>query len=114
MSRYSKQHYDDVAHIFAQYPRGLHDGVVKDFADLFAADNPSSDYCGYCGTDGATSVACPGRSLALGHSLVQHKGFDREQFLSACGLATEPTCPLCGNPCSDVGVHQTCVDKGDY
>ena len=86
-TRYQKRHYEDVARLLQGPPATQ--GIIHDFADLFAADNPDSYQCGYCGTDGATSVACPGRSLALGHSLVHHKGFDRERFLEAYGLGSE-------------------------
>ena len=124
MSKYTKQHYEDVARILRADRmeariRPEDDAlanVMADFADLFAADNPpNSAYCGYCGTDGATSVACPGRSLALGHSLVQHKGFDRARFLAACGLAPEHTCPLCERSSPDLvvidEVHPECADR---
>ena len=93
MSRYQKQHYEDVARILtnagrredisggaraAQETIGL---LRTDFADLFAADNPA--HCLKCGvTEAATALSCDARGG-------KHKfayGFDRERFLKACGL----------------------------
>ncbi len=87
MSRYTKEHYEDVAHIFAQYSRGLHNGVVKDFADLFAADNPKR--CTFHGEhDTGYSEDC------------KVTGFNRERFLAACGLESTQPDPRC-----EVGSH---------
>ncbi len=105
VSRYSQEHYEDVARIFAQYPRGLHDGVVKDFADLFAADSPPSSRCWNCGdSKDALEHICtrPNEGHRFG-------GFDRDPFLTACGL--EPTCPLCSCPSENGDVHLTCADQ---
>ena len=73
MSRYSKEHYEDVARILSaefatQKPANLHGPIrnlIYDFADLFAADNPPACIEGQCPS---------------------HGGFDREQFLAACRL----------------------------
>ena len=103
--RYRQEHYEDVAQV-------LKDHILKrdsnirtrtsvgrtitciafDFANLFAADNPSASYCGYCGVDGSktSSLLCLERGLDRMHSYVGHEGFNREKFLTACGLATEP------------------------
>ncbi len=107
-TRYQSEHYEDVIRIMKPYMelRSEPDhflvtersavtagarAVVLDFADLFAADDPPSVYCGYCGTtEGNPSpILCPERGLDKVHSFVYHKGFDREQFLAACGLEEE-------------------------
>jgi len=52
------------------------DGMVSAFADLFAADNPKR--CTFHGDHNTGySVDC------------EITGFDREQFLAACGLESE-------------------------
>ena len=99
MSKYQEQHYKDVAHIIKDsWPEAMPEDVNEvilfslsnRFADLFAADNPNSVSCGYCGaTEGDDTVLCPERGLDRTHSFVYHKGFDRERFLKACGLQAE-------------------------
>ena len=99
MSRYTKEHYEDVALVLSEkriYFSHLYndsqaivaeqvvDRIAHSLADLFATDNP--DYCGYCGvpSDTVTSL-CPERAtMKLNHAFIG--GFDREQFLAACGL----------------------------
>jgi len=101
-SRYSKRHYEDVARLINEsWPVEAADreaeevvlfSLVSRFADLFAADNPPS------GKD------------CLCHEC---RGFDRERFLTACGLETKgpyADCPLCGKPTADGHAHQECAD----
>ncbi len=88
MSRYTKEHYEDVAAILLPHcPGNSQIGqIVKDFADLFAADNPPK--CIHCGRSGAEAVGlCLGPQDYLNHEVAG--GFNCEQFLTACGL--EPT-----------------------
>ncbi len=88
-TRYQEKHYEDVAYIFAT--RGMPDIVraqlTGDFADLFAADNPKCCiHCGY--VKGATEICDPaGGPLRDEHTF--EYGFDRDQFLTACGLESE-------------------------
>ena len=98
MSRYTKQHYEDVARTLkeqATYYSGIvNDGqaivagvvlgrTIEDFADLFAADNPPAcQVCGYTGTTGTGSPFCC--QSMQGHNF--KGGFDGKQFLEACGL----------------------------
>ena len=98
MSRYTKEHYEDVARLIkGSWPieaegREAEEVVlfnlINKFADLFAEDDPPSVYCGYCGTtEGNPSpILCPERGLDKVHSFIYHKGFNRKQFLEACGL----------------------------
>jgi hypothetical protein len=97
-TRYQKQHYEDVAEIIkAELARRRERGspsfgkaltlptpLVDDFADLFAADNPPSTRCWHCGASEGTMPPC--RYPAQEHN---YGGFDREQFLAACGLESE-------------------------
>lgn len=96
MSRNTKEHYEDVARLLRR--KGI-DGIgereptrhriIYAFADLFAADNPA---CAF--------LDC-----------TMHQGFDREQFLAACGLEPKTTtCPLCSCPSEDGDVHPSCAD----
>ncbi len=95
MSRYTKQHYEDVARLIREsWPEAMPEDVnevilfslANKFADLFAADNPD-------------------------RPAYEYKGFDRERFLAACGLEPETsTCPLCGKPSPDGWVHKDCAD----
>jgi hypothetical protein len=112
VSRYSKQHYEDVARILAEEqhfqetsgrPEGLSAaGAVINlkhtFADLFAADNPKR--CSFHGEhDTGYSEDC------------KITGFDREQFLAACGLEPVPEiCPLCNKPSKNGEVHLDCAN----
>ncbi len=75
-TRYQKRHYEDVAQLLKDHT-AFAEPAVQDvalaFADLFAADNPLTcsipdGHKGECNVEG---------------------GFDREQFLAACGLESE-------------------------
>ncbi len=60
--------------------------IARDFADLFAADNPPT--CTKCGVLCATQQAanyCADDAFE-GENHKWAGGFDREQFLAACGL----------------------------
>lgn len=92
MSRYGREHYEEIA-LLLQRERTEWVGqlrlpverLMQAFADLFAADNPDSVYCGYCGTKEDTTAPCD-PNVNREHSFVYHKGFDRDKFLKACGL----------------------------
>ncbi len=105
-TRYQKKHYEDVARLLAFHwakvagdspvPRGsraraIMGVVLQDFADLFAADNPQQ--CVYCLTLGPKPAgeACPQRGIAPADANTYHSfmGFNRKQFLTACGLEEE-------------------------
>ena len=108
MSRYTKEHYEDVARILSQR-RAPDPGeglgrirntaltdVANDFADLFAAD---PRYCIHCGDEASTTAVCP-----LHDEHLFEGGFDRARFLAACGLEAERDtgwpdgeCPTCGH-----------------
>ena len=109
MSRYTKQHYEDVARILFEHSGYTTAMVVTDdithaFADLFAADNPPNSRCWNCGDDKGTTSICTRPNE--GHN---YGGFDRDQFLKACGL--EPAvCPLCDKPSPDGEVHLDCAN----
>lgn len=82
--RYSKRCYEDVARILSRDARTVEivtEDIARDFADLFAADNPTQ-CTGDCGEhEGATRFCeVPG----MEHDF--QDGFDREWFLKACGL----------------------------
>ncbi len=88
--RYKQEHYEDVARLLvARMPKdnvqmlvqGL-DKVALDFADLFAADNPPA-----CIDCGAHRGEADPEGECLRHLFAG--AFDREKFLTACGLATE-------------------------
>ena len=95
MSRYGKQHYEDVARILAeekhfQETSGRPEGMIAagtvinlkhTFADLFAADNPPSTHCWRCGSNRNVVTICirPNEEHHYG-------GFNRADFLEACGL----------------------------
>lgn len=97
-TRYQKQHYEEQAKLLRDYvtsggcgadepkdPKGSR--IINSFADLFAADNPP--YCGCCQAEHpregevctAAEYGTPGDHNFL--------GFDRAQFLAACGLESE-------------------------
>ncbi len=84
MSRYTKQHYEDVAKLLSDSSGyiGTADAVVtsliNDFADLFAADNPP--FCRNC--DIPHSVHYVQREGLHEYT----GGFNRKPFLEACGL----------------------------
>ncbi len=91
-SRYTKQHYEDVATILREAKRIETDigrlipseGYADEFADLFAIDNPLR--CIICGDVGTRFCEVPG----MEHTF--EDGFDREGFFAACGLETAQ-CP---------------------
>ncbi len=75
-TRYQTEHYEDVAAILKFHCGQVSIVVVGDFADLFAADNPKR--CTFHGDHN------------IGYSKdCKITGFDREQFLAACGLESE-------------------------
>ncbi|KKN75221.1 hypothetical protein LCGC14_0382200 [marine sediment metagenome] len=95
-TRYQTKHYEDVARLL-QYHLAATDGptdallgahsvvqlLIADFADLFAADNPP--HCTHCSRPGTTGDL----TILLTKAGEKHNregGFDREQFLEACGL----------------------------
>ena len=91
MSKYTKEHYEDVAEIMARHrhpgegnreAEGCWEATCADFADLFAADNPQR--CIICDQRKDTGSPCDDLSE---HSF--EGGFDRELFLAACGLTTK-------------------------
>ena len=100
-TRYQKRHYEDVAHILLAWEVGAHlsRGLVHAFADLFAADNPRRCVCCQA-PDGAIPpcIATEGRGVSFTvdreHDFTG--GFNRDQFLTACGLESADTCPDCG------------------
>ena len=83
MSKFTKQHYEDVATLLKKrspaHPAMIMvKAVAIDFADLFAAGNLPT--CIDCGSSrGEANYNCASHLFA--------GGFDREQFLAACGLA---------------------------
>ena len=88
-TRYQKRHYEDVARILLEFVLLSHVGpmtrdLVNTFADLFAADNPP--FCSDCGDEKGTTSIC---THSCGSHHVFIRGFDREQFLAACGLESE-------------------------
>ncbi|KKK48053.1 hypothetical protein LCGC14_3149030, partial [marine sediment metagenome] len=87
MSRYTKQHYEDVARLLKDY--ALPVSLINRFADLFAADNPPSSRCWNCGDSKEAAGAICTRPNE-GH---RFGGFDRKQFLAACGLEPD-TIPI--------------------
>lgn len=93
MSLYTKQHYEDIAKLIRDsWPEAVPEDInevilfslANKFADLFATDNPKR--CDACGSSMGTSTQCPYNKDHLFEG-----GFDREQFLTACGL--EPARP---------------------
>ncbi len=89
---YQNEHYEDVARIVSWHTTAAKvDGDKKrmaelgylclHFADLFAADRPPSSRCWTCGNSeeaGSTCTRLDGKH--------RFGGFDREQFLAACGV----------------------------
>ena len=93
VSRYTKQHYEDVARILGsefatQKPANLHGPIrnlIYDFADLFAADNPPT-----CRLQHHLDLAiCHARPSDASATHEFEGGFNPEQFLAACGLEPE-------------------------
>lgn len=102
-SKYSKEHYEDVAELLKNQTsqaaplnwigciaqtetNATVKRIAYRFADLFAADNPIS--CMRCRTLKANTR----RGVGCRYADEYHKwtgGFDREQFLTACGLESE-------------------------
>jgi hypothetical protein len=90
-TRYTKQHYEDVAGLLNKQPvasvGSLYQAVKRmgdGFADLFAADNPAC--CIQCGDDAGSTAVC---ISVGGRSYDEHNfegGFNRARFLAACGL----------------------------
>ena len=124
MSIYTNQHYEDIAEVLLNtnpvmrldppytdrdsLQRATIVAIIQRFANLFAADNPA--YCTHCSCDGTIECVC---ITAGGRTYDEHNfegGFDRKQFLVACGLEPETDlCPLCNKP-SDGDVHLECAD----
>ena len=99
-TRYQKSHYEDVAEILRHERDAGLSGlgsnmgstaiacVMLEFADLFAADNPH--LCADCNVrqgEEPTSGRCFEARNRRSHLFVG--GFDRERFLTACGLESE-------------------------
>jgi hypothetical protein len=93
-TRYTQEHYEDVARIIASHVRpALNPStpapyiqprcLVDDFADLFAADNPP--VMGRC-----CDPVPPNEFVAAEcTNYIVVSGFNRDRFLSACGLDYE-------------------------
>ena len=99
MSRYTKEHYEDVARTI-RLEREHWEGLPNDaqtamaesilthwsnsLADLFAADNPPT--CIDCGRpEGRPYGECTTRKTLLKDEHRFMGGFNRKQFLAACG-----------------------------
>ncbi|KKM75074.1 hypothetical protein LCGC14_1393810 [marine sediment metagenome] len=85
-TRYQKSQIEDVARILRRRYYPLHSkalvvwqGLVDEFADLFAADNPPT-----CIVSILSAPIAHER-----HDCVLEGGFARERFLAACGLESE-------------------------
>ncbi|KKN01744.1 hypothetical protein LCGC14_1124700 [marine sediment metagenome] len=97
-TRYQEKHYEDVAQILAAaVEESEHEGptyramdwqtvenLAHDFVALFVTDNPL--VCRQCGDDEGSTARCLPDEPTVEHS---YDGFDREQFLTACGLESE-------------------------
>ncbi|KKL72423.1 hypothetical protein LCGC14_2085040 [marine sediment metagenome] len=94
MSRYTKEHYEDVAKALKEnrawaiqmdsaHARGVMASTIGTFADLFAADAP--EWCGRC-ESWKSGYASPEGYCCLGRPHAWKSKFNREQFLAACGL----------------------------
>lgn len=88
MSRFTKEHYEDVALVLKEnrawaiqmdrpHARAVMASTIGQFADLFAADNPRK--CRGCGL-----VEDINNALHQGYDW--GGGFNRVKFLTACGL----------------------------
>ena len=97
-TRYQSKHYEDVARLLNKQPvasvGSLYQAVKRmgeDFADLFAADNPR--ICNICRAPKGETALCFGSVLGRASNPPgEHNfqgGFDRTQFLAACGLESE-------------------------
>jgi len=82
---YDKRHYESISDLFkvAGVLGETSQWYVQRFADLFAVDNPRK--CGRCWRKEGSTDPC--YSLDKEHSFTD--GFDRKQFLEACGLKSE-------------------------
>ncbi len=87
-TRYQTEHYEDVAELLhgaiehaEREQRFVDVDLVYEFAALFAADRPPSSRCWTCGNSKEAEPTCtrPDGEHRFG-------GFDRAQFLTACGL----------------------------
>ncbi len=98
MSRYNKEHYEDMALFIKELPSPgstpppvkaievVKRRIAERLADRFAADNPPT--CIHCGRSGDEATGlCLGPQDYLNHEV--GGGFNREQFLAACGLKME-------------------------
>ena len=97
MSRYSKEHYEDVAGLLRATGEKLASAgqgygamaavgaLAYSFAFLFYADHPA--YCSHCGQheEEAATSAC--HTFDETHDL--EGGFGHTEFLRACGLESE-------------------------
>ena len=90
-TRYQKRHYEDVARLLygavqdaSNKDRWVDMELVHEFADLFAADNPP--VCRVCDDDEGTGSIC---TCSCGGHHHFEGGFNRKQFLEACGLESE-------------------------
>lgn len=94
-TRYSRQHYEDVARLIREsWPieddsREVEEVILfsltNRFADLFAADNPR--HCRFCLVPEEGDGKDKPHANGAEHDFAI--GFDREQFLTACGLKAE-------------------------
>ena len=115
-TRYQKSQIEDVARIIENMWlfADAHEFILSlanDFADLFAADNPPR--CRVCrdALTGGQLERCTIRRFGVTEEHRFEGGFNRADFLEACGLEVkELTCPLCGKPSGDGDVHKECAD----
>ncbi|KKN07172.1 hypothetical protein LCGC14_1069910 [marine sediment metagenome] len=86
-TRYQESQIEDVARILAKEGSGSTFGpvrnIARDFANLFAADNPPT--CSHCDKRRGIGTVCP--SPCGEHHF--EGGFNRTDFLAACGLESE-------------------------
>ncbi len=87
-TRYQQSQIEDVAEIIHDSTHQTLEGYpfnwAERFADLFAADNPKC--CIHCGYVKGTTEICDSADGQLRDEHAFEYGFDREQFLEACGL----------------------------
>ncbi|KKK70016.1 hypothetical protein LCGC14_2928230 [marine sediment metagenome] len=86
-TRYQKSQIEDVAKILSKGARTVEivtEDIARDFADLFAADNPNK--C--CGEAVRDHFEYWDPSVPKGEHHYQ-PGFNRARFLAACGLEEE-------------------------
>ena len=99
-TRYQKRHYEDVASILLAHVGYVSRDLVSDFADLFAVDNPQRF---------TAHIACPYNHSDGRDNDCHIYGFDREQFLAACGLEPEQR-ERGGDPLTDECEHKVNED----